>query len=81
MFSFPNKIAVRKFVIRKNGRETAVANHLEIQYPLLKLVLGQWGTLNGLRAKKLLFIPKVKWIHACKWKALTFTESETGSIS
>ena len=53
MFSFPNKIAVRKFVIRKNGRETAVANHLEIQYPLLKLVLGQGGYLHGLKTKSL----------------------------
>jgi hypothetical protein len=53
MFSFPNKITVRKFVIWKNGRESAVANQLEIQYPLLKLALGQWGDLNGLKAKSL----------------------------
>ena len=53
MFSFPNKVTARKFVIRKSGGEIAVANQLEIQYPLLKLAWGQGGDLNGLKAKSL----------------------------
>ena len=53
MFSFPNKISARKFVIRKNGLKSAVINEIEIQYPLLKSAWGKWGDLNGLRAKKI----------------------------